>query len=58
MCNEACMFFAGKQVHPREVTGSWILEVVSYDVNRSIRCIWETWDPAEYIGVKNCHYLI
>ena len=50
--------FAGKQVHPREVTGSRILEVGSYDVNGSIHQIWEIWDPSEYIGVENCHYLI
>jgi len=51
MCHITCIFFAGRQVHPREVTGRRILEVGSYDVNGSIRRIWETWEPAEYIGV-------
>ena len=51
MCDISCIFFAARQLRPSEVAGRRILEVGSYDVNGSIRRIWETWEPTEYVGV-------
>lgn len=42
------IFFAARELHPREITGRRIIEVGSYNVNASIRRIWETWGPAKY----------
>jgi len=51
MCDITCILFAARQLLPKQVTGRRILEVGSYDANGSIRSIWETWEPAEYVGV-------
>lgn len=51
MCNMACILFGARALKPDEVRGARVLEIGSIDVNGSLRPLFESWDPAEYVGI-------
>jgi SAM-dependent methyltransferase len=51
MCNVRGVIFGAKSLTSDEVENKKIIEVGSYDINGSLRNIYETWNPKEYIGV-------
>lgn len=51
MCHTSCIIFGASNLLPGEVKNKSIIEVGSYDVNGSLRPIYEKWHPVEYIGV-------
>ena len=50
MCTAECFRWVGQRVRRGDVENKRILEVGSYDVNGSLRYVFEMLEPAEYIG--------
>jgi SAM-dependent methyltransferase len=51
VCNTYGIIFLAVNVNPAEVRGKKVLEVGALDVNGSIRPIFESFSPKEYVGV-------
>ncbi len=51
MCNVDCIKWGAKNITEQEIKGKRVIEVGSYDVNGSLRYIFELLKPAEYIGI-------
>lgn len=50
MCNQACLSFVEKCLKPDDISGKFILEIGSLDVNGSARYYVEKHEPAMYLG--------
>lgn len=46
-----CMLFGAMYLKKEEIGGKRVIEVGSYNVNGSLRPLFESYNPAEYIGV-------
>lgn len=51
MCNVDSIKWGARNITEQEIKGKRVIEVGSYDVNGSLRYIFELLKPAEYIGV-------
>lgn len=51
MCNVDCFRWIAKNTIKQEIMGKKVIEVGSYDVNGSVRCVIELLEPAQYVGV-------
>ena len=51
MCNMRCLTFGVNNMSRDEIKGKRIVDIGSCDVNGSLRPIFESWHPSEYIGV-------
>jgi 2-polyprenyl-3-methyl-5-hydroxy-6-metoxy-1,4-benzoquinol methylase len=51
MCNISCITFGAINLNKDEVFNKRIIEVGSNNVNGSLRPIYESWNPAEYVGI-------
>jgi|SRR5579864_2842323 len=50
MCNDACVNFVAATVRPDDVAGKDVIESGSYNVNGSVRPIFERLKPNRYVG--------
>lgn len=51
MCTNSCIIFGAINLTKDEVVNKRIIEVGSHNVNGSLRNIYESWNPAQYVGI-------
>ncbi len=51
MCHSSCIIFGAINLTKDEVINKKIIEVGSYDMNGSLRGLYESWTPSLYTGV-------
>jgi SAM-dependent methyltransferase len=51
MCNPNCIIFGALNLTKEEIENKKIIEVGSHDVNGSLRRLYESWNPFQYVGI-------
>lgn len=51
MCHPSVLSYVAEVLPAERITGRWVLEVGSYDVNGSARHVLASYGPADYLGV-------
>ena len=51
MCHGTCILFGCTNLKDKEINAKKVLEIGSLDINGSLRCYIESFNPEEYVGI-------